>query len=545
MVIVIFAFYVLNYLSAENHDDFVYKFMIIGGEADFTHHISSIKDILLSQVDHYFTVNGRSIVHFFVQLFTGLLGKQVFNVFNVFFFAAFVWLMKLNLTRQSGPAANGFALAVVLCLTLMLPLFKDTFLWMTGSINYLWSSTVVLAFLLLYDNKRQQSVSRNLIWILPIAFFSGWTHEGISLPLAISLTFFNLLKIRKSYRQQGLWIALFFLGGACMAAFSPGIISRTGVGYELAFSTIGLRIKTGLTSFVKLRLIYLAILFTIVVWAKDRKLLKEVIVNNNYLIGAILLSCAIVLTCGLPSTRTAFGFELFSMLFLLRLLGCYVKKFRPLTLMRCTIVMTVGLVVFYALLLRHTIPSWQETQRLIAQITQTHGGIIGTNEHQAGIFSSHIRTMLEPDAAPNSAYYKYTTWPVSIAATYHCDSLVFLPQAFLDDLKVHSESYERLNLKTPLEFFVQRLDDGERISEVRYLLSPADFSTFPFFFRPIARRMNYYNTTSAISNSWAIVTLYGKRYLIIKRDHDYDDRLRDIQITYKTKDQESIKESTI
>ena len=541
MAIVMIAYYALNFLSAEFHDDFVYKFVVIGGEADFSRHISSLKDVILSQVDHYFTVNGRSIVHFFVQLFTGLLGKQVFNVFNVLFFAAFVWLMKRNLTRQSGASANGFALAVVLCLTLMLPQFNDTFLWMTGSINYLWSSVAMLAFLLLYDNKRKQAASRNLLWILPFSFLAGWTHEGISLPLAISLIFFNLLNVKESYRQQGLWMALFFLGGACMTMLSPGVITRSGVGYELAFSTIGLRIKTGLTILGKIKLIYLAILLTIVAWAKDRQLLKEVIVNNNYLIGTILLSGGIVLTCGLPSTRTAFGFELFSMLFILRLLGCYVQKFRPLALRYCTLAMTIGLVVFYALLLRHTILSWQETQRLLTQITQTHGGIIGTNEHHAGIFSSHICTMLEPDAAPRSSYYKYTTWPVSIAATYHCDSLVFLPQIFLDDLKAHSEKYEHINLKTPLEFFVQRLDDGERISEVRYLLSPADFNTFPFFVRPIARRMNSYYSTSATSNQWAVVTLYGKRYLIIKRDHDYDDRLLDIQITYKNNDQQPIK----
>jgi hypothetical protein len=110
---------------------------------------------------------------------------------------------------------------------------------------------------------------------------------------------------------------------------------------------------------------------------------------------------------------------------------------------------------------------------------------------------------------------------------------VFLPQRFLDDLKLHSEKYELIDKNLPLEFFVQHLEDGESVSEVRYLLSPTDFSSFPFFLRPIAKKMNYYKSTSAICNKWAIVTLYGKRYLIIKRDHDYDDRLLDIQIIHK------------
>jgi len=533
MAIVVLAFYALNFFSSQYHDDFVYKFMITGGASDYSHRIGSIGDIIRSQVDHYFTVNGRSIVHFFVQLFTGLLGKQVFNVFNALVFAVFVWLLKLNLTRRSALRANGFAIAVVVTMTLLLPRFKDTFLWMTGSINYLWSSTVILAFLLYYDNKRQQPVDANLAWILPLAFLAGWTHEGISLPLALSLVFFSLLQFKQSYRQQGLWMALFLLGGACVAALSPGTFSRLGEGSEIAVSTIGVRIKSGLTLYAKLRLIYLAIIITVVAWVKDRQALKQAIVNNNYLIGAIVLAGGIVLMCGLSSTRTAFGLELFSMVFTIRLLGIMIKDSTAPVLRYCSIALTIGLIVFYTLLLRHTIPSWQEGQRLIAQITHTHDGIIGTNEHQAGAFSDFICTMISPDAAPNSANYKYTQWPVSIAATYHCDSLVFLPQRFLDDLKLHSEKYELIDKNLPLEFFVQHLEDGESVSEVRYLLSPTDFSSFPFFLRPIAKKMNYYKSTSAICNKWAIVTLYGKRYLIIKRDHDYDDRLLDIQIIHK------------
>ena len=533
MAIVVLAFYALNFFSSQYHDDFVYKFMITGGASDYSHRIGSIGDIIRSQVDHYFTVNGRSIVHFFVQLFTGLLGKQVFNVFNALVFAVFVWLLKLNLTRRSALRANGFAIAVVVTMTLLLPRFKDTFLWMTGSINYLWSSTVILAFLLYYDNKRQQPVDASLAWILPLAFLAGWTHEGISLPLALSLVFFSLLQFKQSYRQQGLWMALFLLGGACVAALSPGTFSRLGEGSEIAVSTIGVRIKSGLTLYAKLRLIYLAIIITVVAWVKDRQALKQAIVNNNYLIGAIVLAGGIVLMCGLSSTRTAFGLELFSMVFTIRLLGIMIKDSTAPVLRYCSIALTIGLIVFYTLLLRHTIPSWQESQRLIAQITHTHDGIIGTNEHQAGAFSDFICTMISPDAAPNSANYKYTQWPVSIAATYHCDSLVFLPQRFLDDLKLHSEKYELIDKNLPLEFFVQHLEDGESVSEVRYLLSPTDFSSFPFFLRPIAKKMNYYKSTSAICNKWAIVTLYGKRYLIIKRDHDYDDRLLDIQIIHK------------
>jgi len=126
-------------------------------------------------------------------------------------------------------------------------------------------------------------------------------------------------------------------------------------------------------------------------------------------------------------------------------------------------------------------------------------------------------------------------WPASIAATYHCDSLVFLPQAFLDDLKEHSDKYEQLDFDTSLEFFVQHIGKNEEINEIRYRLLPFDFSSLPFFFRPIAMKMKRYNQSSVATTKWATVTLYGKRYLIIKRDHDYDNRLLDIQIIHNNK----------
>ena len=80
MAIIAVAYGVLNFLTPLYHDDFVYKFMFEGGAVDYDHPIGSIGDIVASQVDHYTSVNGRSIVHFLVQLFTGLLGKTVFNL---------------------------------------------------------------------------------------------------------------------------------------------------------------------------------------------------------------------------------------------------------------------------------------------------------------------------------------------------------------------------------------------------------------------------------------------------------------------------------
>ncbi len=550
MAIIAVAFGVLNFLTPQYHDDFVYKFMFEGGSINYDHPVRSIRDIVASQVEHYHSVNGRSIVHFLVQLFTGLLGKTIFNLFNVIVFCAFIFLLKrqsTGSTRQGGDAKFCVSTLVILALVLLMPRFKDTFLWMTGSINYLWSAMAALGFLLIYEKRRERAMDWSLLPMLIVAFLLGWTHEGITLPLAASLVFINLFSLKQSRgREQGLWLALAYLAGGCVIALAPGTITRSGMGGGLAPSALGLKVITGFLVLAKLRIIYLALLTTAIVWFVRRDTAKQIIRHNSYLILAMFLSLGIVFASGLESSRTAFGLELFAMIYLLRLLSKWWeddcrdakscvsqgKQSRQgkAPCRWCNIGLTIGLVIFYALLLRHTIASWQESQRLIAQIERTTNGIIGTREHDAGIFSSHICTMLSLDSTVNAMNYDPHGWPASIAATYHRDSLVFLPQTFLDELKAQPRRYDTLSLATPYEFYVQRIDDDAVIKQVDFLLEPNDFSGIPFVFRPIARRMNRYTDTTVTTSKWVTLSLYGRRYLLIKRDHQLAHRLKAIRI---------------
>ena len=521
MTVVMMAFLVLNLFTPEYHDDFVYKFVFEGGAVNYDHPIRSIGDIFASQVDHYSSVNGRSIIHCLVQLFTGLLGKTVFNLLNALVFCAFIYLLKKPLDK----CRTLLAIAVPLVLVLLMPRFKDTFLWMTGSINYLWSATAALLFLLMYEKRRQRPVDWSLPAMVIAAFLLGWTHEGITLPLGTALVIVHLCRSRRAcWHDQGLWLALAYLAGGCMIVLAPGTVARSGMAGSLAPSALGLRVITGFTVLAQLKVVYLALLATVITWFISRNLVKQHIKSNGYLLLAALLSLGIVFSSGLESTRTAFGLELFSMIYLLRLLGEWLPCQGEALQRWCGIILAVGLVVFYGLLMRHTIPSWQESHNLIAQIELTDDGIIGTNEHNAGCFSSYVCTMLSLDSTVNAVNYDSKGWPASIAATYGRDSLVFLPQAFLDDIKAHPDRYDTLDMDRPFEFYVQRIDNDTVIESVTFELAPNDFNDIPVLFRPIARRMNRYTDTTATAK-WATVTLYGNRYLLIKRDHSLARRI--------------------
>lgn len=545
MAVAIVAFGVLNFLTPLYHDDFVYQFMFEGGTVNYDNPIKSISDIVASQVEHYHSVNGRSIVHFLVQLFTGLLGKTVFNLFNIIVFGVFLFLLRdFSSSRERETTPNQGFTAVILVLVLLLPRFKDTFLWMTGSINYLWSATAALLFLLIYEKRRKQAPHWHMVPSLCAAFLLGWTHEGITLPLAASLVLLDLLSLRQSRGyEQGLWLALAYMAGGCVIAWAPGTIARSGMGGGLTPSALGLKVITGFAVLAKLRIVYLALLATAIAWLTSRDAARQAIKRNSFLLLAMVLSLGIVFASGIESSRTAFGLELFAMIYLLRLLAAWqadycrdakscVSSGGKALWYWCSIVLTVGLIIFYGLLLRHTIASWQESRRLVAQVECTSDGIIGTREHDAGIFSSHVCTMLSLDSTVNAINYDPHGWPASIAATYHRDSLVFLPQDFLDDLKAQPGRFDTLSLVTPYEFYVQHVDDGTTVRQVDFMLEPNDFSELPLIFRPIARRMNRYTDTTVTTTKWVVLTLYGRRYLLIKRDHRLFHRLRSIHIAY-------------
>ena len=70
-------YYILCHLAPITlSDDVLYKFVWPHDNESYNKPIASILDIIESQYIHYQVVNGRSIIHFFIQLFDGIIGKE-------------------------------------------------------------------------------------------------------------------------------------------------------------------------------------------------------------------------------------------------------------------------------------------------------------------------------------------------------------------------------------------------------------------------------------------------------------------------------------
>ena len=141
--IILFMIY-MNYLTPLFADDFSYTVSWVTKEP-----MTSLKEVLQSQYLHYFTTNGRSVVHFLAQSVL-CFGKPFVNVVNGIMFCAFCVLICFHGCGSFRKIENWQILSVFAALWFLTPHFGGSYLWVMGAANYLYSPTLILLYLVPY-----------------------------------------------------------------------------------------------------------------------------------------------------------------------------------------------------------------------------------------------------------------------------------------------------------------------------------------------------------------------------------------------------------
>ena len=517
LLIVGIAFLILNILTPEYLDDYLYKYTFINGIADKDHPILTLKDIYVSQLDHYFTFNGRVIIHSFVQLFTGIIGKNLFNFVNAIIFTSFIALsVKYTINRLNKPLILLTTLLVLLCF----PAFNDTCLWMTGSIGYLWTGLFTIIYLYIFKNLQKKEITSSSYLLVLGSIPLGWTHEGTVFPLALSLIVY-CYQNREITKSAAFPFAIGFIIGAFLCAFSPATFGRAS-GSGLTLLGIVNKILSGFVLLSKLKLIYIAIAGLIWMAYKEGKQKILYFLKDNLLIcGGIFFSMGIVFLSGFHSSRTAFGTELFSFLLIIKMLANYNCKKNIYTIVSMILCLLYGGIVYCSVL------NYKEYQRILQQIKEPSTCIITTKDSHYGIIENWIRT---PLVSSNSEYffaYSPSSWEnQDIATTYHKDSLIFLPEEFIENIS--SDKFDTFSTTPTLPFYAKRLSDYQKISKVVYQLKETDFASLPFYIRPFAHNLGRYTLTEVKTDKFAVININGTPYLLIGKNKMIDHRVKDI-----------------
>ena len=182
-------------------DDYRYCFSY----ADDTR-IESVAQIFPSMAAHRQTMNGRVAPHFLVQLFL-MLPKGVFDVVNALFFALLVWLLH-ELAVGKGLPNPVLACVLFFAFWAFQPDFGQVFLWLTGSVNYLWCGVFSLVWLLpMVKSFREDQAPGKALRVLYVLFsfpVGAYSENGTVAMVAMWLAFaavdFFVYK-----RRPGLW----------------------------------------------------------------------------------------------------------------------------------------------------------------------------------------------------------------------------------------------------------------------------------------------------------------------------------------------------
>lgn len=191
ILILIYIFmYALNWLTPLCYgDDYLYSFVWTGEQSfweplpEEARRLESFSDVLNSLKAHYFTHSGRTVIFLPVFFFLWQ-GKFLFNFVNALLFVILVleiyWITNGGrISLKLKPARICWIFFALWAFTVT---FGQVFLWVTGSLNFLFPAVLLLGFLIPYVRKFSgESVPSSKIFAASMFFaglIAGWTNEN-------------------------------------------------------------------------------------------------------------------------------------------------------------------------------------------------------------------------------------------------------------------------------------------------------------------------------------------------------------------------------
>lgn len=296
-------------------DDITYNYSFKDGSQ-----ISSLNDVVTSQIEHYKSINGRTVAHFLCQLYIPFFGKTAFAISNALAWVALLLLMA-SLCRIKY---DDWKMMTLLACLLFLG-FRTKFT-PTCQFGFPWMFALVAAFLLLLQRFGRENPRPwnplHLLWAAPFSFLAGWSQEALVIGIGVALGIFVLTNLKKVTWTQ--WVLLlFFAAGAALLCLSPATLGRTGEthgGSNLLPPTVLSLAKLGFY----LRISYLLLLFLLYLRIFRKIKFKELFSRTAFywIVWATML--AFNLFIGVYGNRQLFGMEFAAILIIAKYVQFYI-----------------------------------------------------------------------------------------------------------------------------------------------------------------------------------------------------------------------------
>lgn len=223
MAVLFFAQFVLHRRVPFMMDDLWYGTNLATGVP-----LGGLRDVLESQVWHFYNWGGRNITHGILQL-TLMWGELPADILNV---GMTMLLGYLACVLAGNRKPFWFLTAGVLMLALNAN-GKMSMFWQAGTVNYVYSTVWIFFFLWVFLRELQEEVKElpaASIWMIPLGLMTGWSNENMgpaSFLLACGVTVY-LVRVRK--QKLCLWmlegIVMSFVG-SILVIVAPGNFVRS------------------------------------------------------------------------------------------------------------------------------------------------------------------------------------------------------------------------------------------------------------------------------------------------------------------------------
>ncbi len=237
------------------------------------HKISGINDLITSQISLYQNWTGRIPVHTTIQTILWL-GTWIYNIINPIIFIIFIILLGSIIKKE----INYFKIS----LTLFLILFTikaggEKFIWLSGSINYLWTTTIMLGVMYYFYKilmKDKKLSNKEIPIFLILSFLAGWSQENVAFVLGTFIIMICLINIKKFLkypkRDKAIIISsiIIFGIGALALIFAPGNFLRASTMQSDIKASIH-HILSNLKNMGRLGIIY--VISLIIIWILRNK----------------------------------------------------------------------------------------------------------------------------------------------------------------------------------------------------------------------------------------------------------------------------------
>lgn len=191
--------------------------------------LESLWDVLESQAWHFMNWGGRCVTHALLQL-TLMAGELWADILNLVMTLLLTFLVCRIAERRSFPA---FLLAHSMIYALNANL-QSGMLWQAGAVNYIYSSTWILLFMLPYlrvlRDPGGKPAALAAFWLAPVGLMAGWSNENMG-PVCFLLALGTMIWSAKWQKQRPkLWMIVGMVSsfiGSVLVVAAPGNFVRS------------------------------------------------------------------------------------------------------------------------------------------------------------------------------------------------------------------------------------------------------------------------------------------------------------------------------